>query len=324
MNPLKQMAHDLIFKGLNTKLNYNTMNWKKALVLGAVAALPVSGWAQANILNAKKPEEIGMRTEAQKAMDNDAPLDYGYVDDRDILWSKTVWEVIDLDERVNFPLYYPTDTVDIGSDRRSLYDVLIKNIKSGKLTDVYVDSYFTEKRKFSDLQATLQKVDTTDLGYEQVNAGEQVSQEYINRRNITAADIEEYRIKGMWYFDKRQGELKYRLLGIAPVAPDVNFIDDDSMAAEDALVPLFWVWYPSARQILHEAKVFNQGNSAQPLSFDMLLNARRFNGMIYKEDNVHGDREIRDYITDNALFQLLESQRIKEQIRNREQDMWAY
>lgn len=300
------------------------MNWKKALVLGAVAALPVSGWAQANILNAKKPEEIGMRTEAQKAMDNDAPLDYGYVDDRDILWSKTVWEVIDLDERVNFPLYYPTDTVDIGSDRRSLYDVLIKNIKSGKLTDVYVDSYFTEKRKFSDLQATLQKVDTTDLGYEQVNAGEQVSQEYINRRNITAADIEEYRIKGMWYFDKRQGELKYRLLGIAPVAPDVNFIDDDSMAAEDALVPLFWVWYPSARQILHEAKVFNQGNSAQPLSFDMLLNARRFNGMIYKEDNVHGDREIRDYITDNALFQLLESQRIKEQIRNREQDMWAY
>lgn len=300
------------------------MNWKKALVLGAVAALPVSGWAQANILNAKKPEEIGMRTEAQKAMDNDAPLEYGYVDDRDILWSKTVWEVIDLDERVNFPLYYPTDTVDIGSDRRSLYDVLIKNIKSGKLTDVYVDSYFTEKRKFSDLQATLQKVDTTDLGYEQVNAGEQVSQEYINRRNITAADIEEYRIKGMWYFDKRQGELKYRLLGIAPVAPDVNFIDDDSMAAEDALVPLFWVWYPSARQILHEAKVFNQGNSAQPLSFDMLLNARRFNGMIYKEDNVHGDREIRDYITDNALFQLLESQRIKEQIRNREQDMWAY
>ncbi len=284
----------------------------------------MAGWAQANILNAKKPEDIGKRTEAQKALDNDAPLDYGYVDDRDILWSKTVWETIDLDERVNFPLYYPIDTIDIAADRRSLYDVFIKNIKNGKLTDVYVDSYFTEKRKFSDLSATLQKVDTTDLGYEQVNAGEQVSPEYINRRELTAGDIEEYRVKGMWYFDKRQGELKYRLLGIAPVAPDVNFIDDESMAPEDALVELFWVWYPSARQILHEAKVFNQGNSAQPLSFDMLLNARRFNGVIYKEDNVHGDRQIRDYITDNALFQLLEAQRIKEQIRNREQDMWAY
>ena len=280
--------------------------------------------AQANILNAKKPEEIGIRTEEQKAIDNDAPLEYGYVDDRDILWSKTVWETIDLDERVNFPLYYPTDTVDIGSDRRSLYNVLIKNIKNGNLEDVYVDSYFTEKRKFSDLKATLQKVDTTDLGYEQLNAGEAVSPEYVNRRNITAADIVEYRIKGIWYFDKRQGELKYRLLGIAPVAPDVNFIDDESMAPEDALVPLFWVWYPSARQILHDAKVFNANNSAMPISFDMLLNSRRFNAVIYKEDNVHGDREIRDYIADNALFQLLESQRIKETIRDREQDMWAY
>ncbi len=300
------------------------MNWKNVLIIGAVSLLPASIMAQANILNAKLPQEIGQKTEAQKAMDNDAPLKYGYVDDRDILWSKTIWEVIDLDERVNFPLYYPTDTIDIGVDRRSLYDVLIKNIKNGKLKDVYVDSYFTEKRNFSDLEATLKKRDTTDYGYEQINAGEELSAEYINERELSAADIEEYRIKGMWYFDKRQGELKYRLLGIAPVAPDVNFIDDESMDPADAKVELFWVWYPSARQVLHEAKVFNQRNSAQPISFDMLLNARRFNGVIYREDNVHGDRKVNDYIADNALFQLLEAKRIKEVIRDREQDMWSY
>ena len=300
------------------------MNWKNVLIIGAVSLLPASIMAQANILNAKKPQEIGVRTEAQKALDNDAPLEYGYVDDRDILWSKTVWETIDLDERVNFPLYYPIDTVDIGADRRSLYDVLLKNIKSGKLEDVYVDSYFTEKRVFSDLAATLSKVDTTDMGYEQINAGEELSAEFINERDLTAADIEEYRIKGMWYFDKRQGELKYRLLGIAPVAPDVNFIDDESMDPADAKVELFWVWYPGARQILHDAKVFNQRNSAQPITYDMLLNARRFNGVIYREDNVHGDRKVNDYIADNALFQLLEAKRIKEVIRDKEQDMWAY
>jgi len=293
-------------------------------LVGVLTAIPMATMAQANILNAKKPEDIGKKTEAQVLADNDVPLEYGYVDDRDILWSKTVWEVIDLDQRVNFPLYYPLDTIDIGADRRSLYDVLIKNIKNGKLTDVYVDSYFTEKRNFNDLAATLKKVDTTDLGYEQYNAGEQISPEYINQRELTAADIEEYRIKGMWYFDKRQGELKYRLLGIAPVAPDVNFIDNEAMTLEDAKVELFWVWFPGARQILHEAKVFNQRNSAMPISFDMLLNSRRFNATIYKEDNVHGDREIDEYIADNALFQLLEAQRIKEEIRDREQDMWAY
>ena len=300
------------------------MNWKNVLLIGAIMLLPLSMAAQANILNAKKPEEIGKKTLAQKAKDNDTPLKYGYVDDRDILWSKTIWEIIDLDERVNFPLYYPVDTIGIGSDRRSLYDVLLKNIKNGKLTDVYVDSYFTEKRKFRDLDATLQKVDTTDYGYEQFNAGEKISEEYINRRDLTAADLEEYLIKGIWYFDKRQGELKYRLLGIAPVAPDVNFIDGDNIDPYNNKVALFWVWYPSARKILHEAKVFNQRNSAQPISFDMLLNARRFSAVIYKEENVHGDRKIKDYISDNSLFQLLESQRIKETIRDREQDMWNY
>jgi len=300
------------------------MNWKNVLVIVALGFLPISMMAQANILNAKKPEQIGVKTEEQIAQDNDAPLAYGYVDDRDILWSKTVWETIDLDERVNFPMYYPTDTIGIGADRRSLYHVLMKNIKNGKLTDVYTDSYFTEKRKFGDLTATLQKVDTTDLGYEQYNAGEEISEEFINKRDLDAADIEEYRIKGIWFFDKRQGELKYRLLGIAPVAPDVNFIDDESVDPNANKVELFWVWYPSARQILHEAKVFNNRNSAQPITYDMLLNARRFNGVIYKEDNVHGDRKIDDYIFDNALFQLLEANRIKETIRDREQDMWAY
>jgi len=300
------------------------MNWKNVLVIGAVTLLPFSMLAQANVLNAKTPSDIGKKTAAQIEMDNDGPLNYSYVDDRDVLWSKTIWEVIDLDERVNFPLYYPIDTVDIGSDRRSLYDVLIRNIKNGKIKDIYADSYFTEKREFAALRATMQKIDTTEFGYEQYNAGEQISPEYINKRDLTAADIEEYLIKGMWYFDKRQGELKYRLLGIAPRAPDVNFIDDESMDQEENKVALFWVWYPSARQVLHEAKVFNQRNSAQPISFDMLLNARRFNAVIYKEDNVYGDRAIKDYISDNALFQLLESKRIKETIRDKEQDMWSY
>lgn len=297
------------------------MNWKGVL-LTVLATVLVSGasYSQANILSAKLPEEIGLKTAAQIEADHDSPLPYGYVGDRDILWSKTVWEAIDLDERVNFPFYYPVDTVGIGADRRSLYDVFVKNIKNGTLTEIYTDSYFTEKRNFDDLQATLVKVDTTDLGYEQLNAGEQISPEYVNRRDLTAADIEKWHIKGIWYFDKRQGELKYRLLGLAPVAPDVNFIDTDNQD----LVELFWVWFPGARDILHEARVFNRKNTAAPISYDQLLNARRFNAYVYKVDNVYGDRKVVDYIPDNALFQLLEAQRLKERLRDKEQDMWSY
>ncbi|WP_298533014.1 gliding motility protein GldN [uncultured Algibacter sp.] len=296
------------------------MNLKSFLLTVTTVFTVSSVFAQANILNAKSPDEIGVRTADQKAVDNDKPLEYGYVDDRDILFSKMVWEKVVLDERANFPLYYPIDTNNIGSDRRSLYDVLMKNIKNGEIENIYDDSYFTTKRTLKDIESALTMVDTTELGIEQLNAGEELSAEYINRRSISAADIKEYHVKGLWYFDKRQSEMKYRLLGIAPVAPDVNFIDED----EPDLVALFWVWFPDAREILHEAKSFNDENSSMPFSFDHLLNARRFQGYIFREENVQGDRAISEYVSDNALMQLLESERIKDKIRDFELDMWTY
>lgn len=279
--------------------------------------------AQHNILNAKTPDEIGLKTEAQIAYDNDKPLSYGYVDDRDILWSKATWEVIDLDERVNFPLYYPIDTNNIGSERRSLYDVLVKNIKNGNITEVYADSYFSEPRTLRDIEGSLVYSDTTDLGIEQYNAVGSVDPEYVRRFTLDAGDVEEWRIRGVWYLDKRQGELRYRLLGICPVANEARSkaFPDDGL---DAKVELFWVWYPGAREILHRAKAFNRKNTSQPISFDHLLNSRRFNALIYKGENVQGDRGVADYISDNALMQLLESDRIKEQIRNIEIDLWNY
>ncbi|GJQ05681.1 type IX secretion system ring protein PorN/GldN [Capnocytophaga canimorsus] len=302
-------------------------NWKNIGI--CVALFPFFGisTAQVNLLNAKLPSEIQEKSQAKIDADNDRPLPYGYVDERDVLWQTEVWEVIDLNERVNFPLLYPIHPEDMSDYRKSLYNVLIENIKSGKITEVYADSYFTKKKTYDEIKHSLMSVDTLDAGYELLNAGEQITEEYITKREISPEDILQYRIRGLWYFDKRQGELKYRLLGIAPVATDVSMLGDLDMAqgeeVSNAQVELFWVWYPSVRDILHEAKTFNRKNSARPLSFDHLLNSRMFSSVIYKEDNVQGDRPIKDYIHDNSLFQLLESDRIREKIRDREQDMWA-
>jgi gliding motility associated protien GldN len=278
--------------------------------------------AQANLLNAKIPEQVGMKTPEQLAADNDRPLPYGYIDDRDILWSKVVWEFVDLNEKINMPYYYPVDTSNISSTRRSLFDTLLRGIKTGEVIDVYDDSYFEDKLTMKDIQARLSRVDTSDAGIERLNAGEVLTDEYIDKRDITSADIAGFRIKGVWYFDKRQGELKYRLLGIAPVAPDVNFIDQSGGA--DELVELFWVWYPGARDTTYEMKVFNQKNSAYPLSYDHILNARRFSAIIYREENIYGNRDVAEYIKGNSLFQVLESETLKENIRDKELDMWNY
>jgi len=280
-------------------------------------------YAQSNLLNANRPSDIGKKTAEQDAIDNDKPLEYGYIDDRDILWSKVVWEYIDLNERINLPMYYPIDTSSVTMDRRSLFDTLLRGIKKGEISEVYDDSYFTSKMSKAEINGKLFRVDTTDAGFDELNAGNPNIEEYIDKINLTSQDIEGFKIKGLWYFDKRQGELKYRLLALAPIAPDVQVMGREDLDITEQL-PLFWVWFPDARNVLHSMKVFNQKNSAYPISFDHLLNARRFNSIIYKEENIYGDREISNYVKGNALFQVIESNKMKDEIRNKELDMWNY
>ena len=279
-----------------------------------------NGWSQSNLLNAKVPQEIGIQEEEYQN-----PIAYGYIDDRDVLWSKTIWEIINLNERINFPYYYPTiDNGFLSESRKSLFRILYDNIEAGKITEIYSSSYFNDNEKltFDDLGEKLQMRNLSTMGIEKSNAGEEVTDDDYDTYTIQSDKIEQYLIKGTWYFNKRLGELKYRLLGIAPVAPDVSTLSQGPEAMKDALVPLFWVWFPDARESLSNSKVFNTKNSSQPITFDHMLNSRRFNATIYKEENVYEDREVKEYIYEDALRQLLESERIKSVIRDFEQDMW--
>lgn len=265
--------------------------------------------AQIGLLNAKKPEDIGKKNEQQLLSDNDGPIPYGYVDDRDVMWSKVVWEFVDLNQKINLPYYFPIDTTNISSDRRSLFDVLVKGIRQGKIEDAYTDSFFTSKITKDEIESRL------------VNVREENG--FTDTYTLQAQDIGGYMIKGMWYFDKRQGEMKYRLLALAPMGKDIQTIGVEGVE-DESLYELFWVFFPSARQILHESKVFNPMNASHPISYDHLLNARRFSAVIMREENIYGNRGISDYVRGNSLFQLLEADKIKEDIRNKEIDMWNY
>ena len=283
----------------------------RKLFYTVVIALLVTNYtsAQSNLLNATKVEQIGKQSKEKIAADNDSPLAYGFIDDRDILWSKVVWEFVDLNQKINLPYYFPIDTANISNDRRSLFDTLLKGIRRGDLKNVYSDSFFTSKITGSEIDEKLVNI--------------RLNGDYPDTFRIQTQDIEGYMMKGMWYFDKRLGELKYRLLALAPMGKDVLTLGLPDIEDEE-LYELFWVFYPSARNILHKAKVFNPKNVSQPISYDHLLNARRFSSVIVREENMYGNRKIADYIRGNSLFQLLEADRIKESIRDKEIDMWNY
>lgn len=320
------------------------MNCNKVLLIAVSLFGLGTAQAQYNVLNAKTPQEMGVKDSLVQKLDNDNPLPYGYVNEsRDVLWARATWEIIDLEQRVNFPLYYPVED-NLGADRRSLFNVLIAAIEAGDITEVYGDDYFRTKKTLEEVKSGFVAKELTPEGQDleiiyAANYPELVGRDLTNKlvedgilgdehffiERINGSDVIQYKIRGYWYVDARQGELKYRLLGICPMAPGaLDKIRAAQNQTEAEPVELFWVFFPDARKTLHNSLAFNAKNSASPFNFDQILNARRFVGSIYKEENVYGDRQIEEYMRENAQFQLLESERIKETIRDIEQDLWNY
>ncbi|NJB81987.1 type IX secretion system ring subunit PorN/GldN [Wenyingzhuangia aestuarii] len=288
-------------------------------------ATTLIAFSQSNygLLNAKKASEIGAKSEDRVRLDHDKPLPYEYVDERDILWSKVVWESIDLYQKQNYRLYYPINEENVLANTKSLFSTLLDNIRNGKITEVYEDSQFINKLPVSEVEKKLVRIDTASYGYDMLNQGETNIDEYIDKNFIKAQDIQSYQIKGIWYFNKITGQMNYRLLAIAPMAPDVQTIGRDDIM-DDAFYPLFWVFYPDARTVLHNSHPTKNGFAAHVESYDYILNTRAFSSVIIKEENMFGNRSINEYIRGNSLFQLREAEKIKDEIRNLESDMWTY
>ena len=255
--------------------------------------------AQVNVLNADKPSEIGVYSKEQiEQLLDKKYLSYPYVDEKDIMWSKIVYEEIDLSEKFNHPLLFPKDGLYI-SERKSLWRTIKEAILDGKIQDVYNDANpnFTE---LFDKETYLKRLQNRD------------GPEVVPLRSM---DIVSYKLKGIWYIDKRIGELRYRLLGVMPRGKDMNNLDNNDP------VDLFWLWYKDLRPILHEQLVFDDQNNASRISFDQLLTSRRFAARIYAIDNVFNDRPVDQYV-DDPFMQLIESERLKNIIRDFEQDLW--
>lgn len=261
-------------------------------------------FGQSNILNAKDPTQIGIKNFDQPQSDSESSfLEYPNLDDRDILWSKIVYEKIDLNEKLNFPLLFPIiDSED--KTRKSLWRIIRENIENGKIKKVY-DSRSDDFLSSNEIVKKDSIIDTYASKYV---VGDSKPKTY-----AMSNDIKAYFIKGMWYFDKRQSEMRYRLLGLMPYG--------NNLKEKGKEQPYFWIWYPSIREILHNEMVFNDKSNANRISFDQLLISRRFSSYIYKEDNIYGNRAIKDY-KNPGLRSILESERIKKEILDFEQDMW--
>lgn len=249
------------------------------------------------------------------------PLMPAYVREANVLWSKTIWRTIDLRQKQNLYLYYPTQDID---ERKSLARVLFDAVMDGEISaySASKDNEFEQRLQPRDVYTQLKKANGEDdeevdsvvttnpeTGLQEVHYATQTSAEDFT-------PIRQFKVKEVWFFDKRYGRMDVRIIGLCPV----SFIEKNNQMFP---FDLFWIYYPEAAGVLTRQEAYSYHNDAQRVSLRDKLETRQFDSYIYRESNVYNNRVISS-IAANGIDQNLDAQRIQADIFQHEHDMWEY
>ncbi|TSA35119.1 MAG: gliding motility protein GldN [Porphyromonadaceae bacterium] len=249
---------------------------------------------------------------------NKKPIEYPHVREADIMWSKVVWRMIDLREKMNQPLYYPTKVV---GDRTNLIDLLLQSIKDGGLQaySAPLDDPNEFKEPIS-YDQVMTNFDVKDRMIGVLNVATGLTDSTKIKGEINLDEVLQIMIKEMWFFDRKRSVLDVRIIGICPIR--VFFEPEDINKENIQKKKLFWVKYPEARPFLAQKEVFNAFNDSEMRSFDEIFYKRFFTGFIVQESNVYNNRIVADYTL--GVESLQEAERIENLIFQFEHDLWEY
>ena len=245
------------------------------------------------------------------------PLPYEFLRLDDALYAEKVWREVDLREKMNQTFRY--NSQEDNGDQQFI-SILLKAVQDGKVT-AFSDERFTTPLSLDEVAKTASGGTNDTIPIYATDDPSKIVRLKVVKKAFRPEDINKFRIKEEWIFDREISRMVCRIIGIAPLKTE--YVEGTRRELGSSV--MFWVYYPDLRPTLARYEVYNAKNmGAHRMTWEELFESRMFSSYITKStlDNP-GSKTVRQMIKDPILA-LLEGDNIKERIFNYEQDLWSY